>query len=211
MKNVYLLLTCFVFAVSGCAPNQSILLDNRAKREAGNTNTSTNTNANLAQVTKKLTVAELMDRVVNAPPDSFLFPCTLNAYSDDDRLKLRKLRQTWLSKERDSRYLVSPSTGCVCPGICVLAVEDTRAAAPNNFALLIIEDLSANKYSWAVKNLDFTNAKLTWASSTPIAQFTNPDGSRGKSCTIEWDKKLNRYATPCSDGNGKTLPSLESE
>jgi hypothetical protein len=205
MKTVCFLLMSLMLAAGACAPNQSIALDNRAT-ETANAN---NTPASTPEPSKKITVGELMDRVANAPPDSFLFPCTLNTYSTDDRARLRKLRQQWLSKEEDSRYLISPSTGCACPGICVLVVEDAKTVPPKNFAILIIDDLS--KYSFLNKNLEFINAKLTWASTIPIVQFMNSNGNVDRSCSIELDKKRNLYTTACSDGNGKELPPLGSE
>jgi len=96
-------LTCLsvllmAISLESCAPNSSVALDN------GNSDVSTpgESPAALREPAIKITVAELMDRVVHASSDSFLFPCTLNAYSAADRAKLQKRRQTWLSKERET-------------------------------------------------------------------------------------------------------------
>lgn len=192
-----------MFMFAACAPNRAILQDNRA--ESGVVQP---TPTAIPEPAKKLTVAELMDRVANAPPDAYLYPCTLNAFSADDRTNLKKLRDTWASKEHDSRYLISPSTGCICPGTCVLAVEDTQAPAPKNSSLIVI-DLSKNNYSWLARDLDMTKASLTWTGTTPAIDFSAGGGkSAEKKCLVEFDKAQKKYSTTCSDPAGRRLPPL---
>src|SRR5258708_21637085 len=154
MRGPFLLLS-LTLAFAACEPNRSIL-DSSNGQKSGGANTANAANSETSKASaappQKVTVAELMLRVVNAPKDSFLFPCTLNAYSDADRENLKKLRQTWLGHEQDGHYDLSSSTACVCPGICVLGIEDTTKAPPKNSALLVIDNLSENKYFWLAKN-----------------------------------------------------------
>jgi hypothetical protein len=152
---------------------------------------------------KKLTIAELMNRVATAPPDSFLFPCTLNAYSKETRFSLLKLRQQWLSKEQDSRYLVAPSTGCICPSVCVLLVEDTQAVA-NKGALILFDEGSSEKYYWLTKNLDLSHTSLSWVSSTPQLTLKDEGGNETKRCSIEQTKSGTPYSINCTDSAGKS-------
>src|SRR6476619_4496564 len=94
VRIVIFLVLLFGFA---CSPNQSILSD-----KSGSSPESTPTAVPTpVEPAKKFTVSELMERVATAPPDSFLFPCTLNAYSDERRADLRKTRDQWLAKEQD--------------------------------------------------------------------------------------------------------------
>jgi hypothetical protein len=200
LKRLLLLLPLLLIS---CAPNASILQDNRANTanaEAAPTPTP--------EPPKKLTVAELMDRVANASPDAYLFPCTLNAYSAETRAKLKKVRAAWLAKEQDGRYLISPSTGCVCPGICVLAVEDTQAPPPNNSALIIIGDLSNSTYRWFATGLDLSHSYLSWLSGTPKIDFSADGKLTEKSCMIRYHNDVQKYVSECSDANGKPLPPL---
>jgi hypothetical protein len=198
------LLMVAMFVFSACAPNRAILQDNRA--ESG---VAEPTPTAIPEPARKLTVAELMDRVANAPPDAYLYPCTLNAFSPDDRANLKRLRDTWMSKEQDSRYLISPSTGCICPGACVLAVEDTQAPAPKNSSLIVIDDLSKNNYSWLARDLDMTNASLTWTGTIPAIDFSAGVGkSAAKKCLVEFDKAQKKYSTNCTDPAGKRLSPL---
>jgi hypothetical protein len=202
MKPFFFIFMCAFFA-SACSPNQSILqsnIDNTTPTPA-----ATETPAPL----KKITVGELMNRTASAPADSFTFPCTLHVYKDEDRDKLRKLRDLWLSKEKDSHYVLAPSKDCVCPGICVLRVENATMPAPNNWGLIVIER-SLESYFWIARNSDLSNADLIWASSTPELKYHNPDGSKSqKGCWIELDKRLNQYVTNCWDEQLKKLPSLK--
>ena len=190
--------------VTCCSPNRSILLD---KTNDTNAVVDQTPEPPLAPPTK-ITVAELMDRVANAPPDAFLFPCTLGAYSESERNDLRRLREEWLKKEDDARYRVSP-TNCVCPGICVIEVEDTQRAAPANASLLVIDQSTSKKISWLAKNIDLRNSRLGWDLTEPQITFSNADGSKKFGCVIRIDSKSNRPSSSCSDGH-KTFPPLES-
>lgn len=163
-----------------CSPNRSIM------ESTDNTNSAV---INVSQpapeaVVPKMTVAELMQRVATAPKDSFLFPCTLNAYADADRESLKKLRQVWLSKENDGRYKLSSATDCVCPELCVLKVEDSSKIPPNTFSLIVIN--RPDKYIWAARDIDLSHAELGWAATVPYIYYLGPDGKRnGKACSVE--------------------------
>jgi hypothetical protein len=191
MKPFFFIFMCAFFA-SACSPNQTILqsnIDNTAPTPA-----ATETPAPL----KKITVGELMNRTASAPADSFTFPCTLHVYKDEDRDKLRKLRDLWLSKEKDNQYVLAPSKDCVCPGICVLKVEDTQKPGPSNFGLVVIKDLESNTYQWIAKDLDLTNAKLAWSETTPNLFFDDAAGKRVKTCSVEL--KAGKYQMNCKNG-----------
>lgn len=179
-------------AAAACEPNRTIL-------ESGRDNANT---ANVAAtptpepVSQKVTVAELMQRVATAPPDAFLFPCTLNAYSDADRESLKKLRQTWLAKEKDANYQLSSAASCVCPGICLLRVEDTTKPPPNNSSLIVIDH--PDKYTWLARDLDLTHAEISWASTIPYIYYLGDDGKRnGKACSVQ--KVGQGYALNCTN------------
>jgi len=202
-------LTCLsvllmAISLESCAPNSSVALDN------GNSDVSTpgESPAALREPAIKITVAELMDRVVHASSDSFLFPCTLNAYSAADRAKLQKLRQTWLSKERDNRYLLSPSTDCVCPGICALAIEDTQNKGANNYGIIVFGEGPPESYLWLIRNLDLKDAQITWSDTAPQIIFRGPNKAIIKTCSIALDKNTGRYMTPCTDSQGKKVAPL---
>ena len=204
-------LACLSFLLTAslllsCTPNRSIALDNSSDVAAtGESPTSPR------QPAKKITVAELMDRVVRASSDSFLFPCTLNAYSSSDRVKLQKLRQTWLSKEHDSRYLLSPSTDCVCPGICALAIEDTQKEGPDNYEIIVFGNGPPESYLWLAKDLDLKDTQIAWSGTTPQIIFLGPDKTVAKTCSIALDKKGDRYTAPCTDPQGKKLAPLRPD
>jgi hypothetical protein len=208
MRNI-LLCVSFALLFAACEPNRSIELSSSENSNAANVTNLATANVNTTPSPQKVTIAELMQRVANAPKDSFLFPCTLNAYSDADRQNLKKLRQTWLTKEQDNHYELSSATECVCPGICVLRVDDLSKPSPNNSALLVIDNLADNKYFWFAKNLDLTHTEMGWASSIPYIYFLDENGKRnGKVCSVE--KAKQSYVAACSDGKGKKLPPLES-
>jgi hypothetical protein len=202
MKTSCRVLLFSILTLSACAPNRAI-------EQSGD-----NPNANAVNavstptpepVSQKVTVAELMQRVATAPKDSFLFPCTLNAYSDADRESLKKLRQTWVSKEKDERYQLLSSSACVCPGVCLLKVEDTSKAPPKNSALIVIDKPADNKYFWLAKDIDLERAEISWADTTPNIYFLGPDGKRnGSACAVEKSKES--FVLNCTDASGKKLP-----
>ena len=199
MLIIFLLLA----AATACAPNRSILQSNIDNTAPTPVPTET------IPPIKKITVGELMNRTANAPEGSFTFPCDLQTYKPEDRDKLRKLRDVWLSKEKDENYVLRPSGDCVCPSICVLRVKDMTKPGPNNWGLLVI-DISLNGYSWVARAADLDNTDLTWASSVPEISYHNPDGSKTKKgCWIELDKKSNQYGTNCWDEQLKKLPPLK--
>src|SRR5215813_4266208 len=108
MKPVKLIFLCLL--ISACAPNRDIEQSQQ--------------NANSAAVATpsptpgrapRITVANLIDRVVNAKPDAFLYPCDLNSQGEANRARLRNIRTQWLAKEQDERYIVAPDYGCICP------------------------------------------------------------------------------------------------
>ena len=177
-------------ATTACVPNNSILQSN-----IDNTAPTPSPTETIPPI-KKITVGELMNRTANAPEGSFTFPCDLQTYKPEDRDKLRKLRDVWLSKEKDANYVLRPSGDCVCPSICVLKVEDTTRPAPNSFGLIAIKDLESGGYQWIAKEIDLTNAKLTWTSSVPEVIFNGADGKVLKSCSI--DLKAGKYQMNCS-------------
>lgn len=187
--------------MSACAANQSILQD---RSGAGPESTPVPATTPVEPV-KKFTVGQLMERVANAPPDSFLFPCTLNAYSDEDRSNLRKLREQWLAKEQDTQYLVAPSTGCVCPGVCVVAVEDTLSAPPANSALIVIDHAASEKYYWLARRLDLSNASLSWVNSNPSLEFKTAQSGLTKNCLLEAPAPGSRLIAKCFDAKGKQV------
>jgi len=179
MRSVLLLIVCAFFSLSACAPNQSILQSNVDNTAPAPAPTET------VPPIKKITVGELMNRTASAPEGSFTFPCDLQTYKPEDRDKLRKLRDVWMSKEKDENYELRPSGDCVCPGICVLKVEDTTKPAPNNWGLIVIKDLDSNTYQWLAKDIDLTNARLTWTSSVPDIVFSDSNGKDLKTCAVE--------------------------
>jgi hypothetical protein len=195
---LWLFTACFM---SACAANQSILQD---KSGAGPESTPVPA-ATPVEPVKKFTVGQLMERVANAPPDSFLFPCTLNAYSDDDRSNLKKLRDQWLAREDDAQYLIAPSTGCVCPGVCVLAVEDTRSSPPANSALIVIDHTAPEKYYWLARGLDLSNARLSWINSNPSLEFKTAQSDAAVNCLLEAPATGSRVVAKCSDAKGKRV------
>ena len=202
-----LLVLIATIALPCCAPNRSILQDKTAQANAA----AADKTPEPPSPPTRMTIAKLMDRVAGASPDSFLFPCTMAAYSVDDREKLRKFRQKWLSKEDDARYTVSPATGCVCPDFCVLKIEDTKTSSPNNLSLIVYDPSRPGGFYWLTRNKPLVNTELAWQSSVPFIYFRNPDGSKaGRTCRVEWNKMTNRYGTACTDEHGKSLPSLES-
>src|SRR4051812_44267144 len=156
-----LCLFALMLPLAACSPNQSILQDKSAENPS-----PTAAAESTPTESRKFTVAELMDRVAHATPDSFLFPCTLNSYSDQSRADLVKLREQWLSKEQDARYLVAPSTGCVCPSVCVLLLADSRESS-NKGAVLILDNSGPEKYYWLSRDIDLSRATLGWDGATP--------------------------------------------
>jgi hypothetical protein len=189
IKTTLKILLAAVVMTAACSPNRSILESNIDNASPSPVATET------PPPLKKITVGELMNRTAGAPADSFTFPCTLHAFKDDDRAKLRKLRDLWLAKEQDAHYILAPSRDCVCPDVCVLKVEDTTQPPPNNFGLIAIKDLESNSYQWIAKNLDLTNAKLTWLSSIPRLNFDDADGKQAKTCSI--NLKAGKYQMDC--------------
>jgi len=200
MKPAKLILLCLL--VSACAPNRDI---EQSRAEDAATPTPA---ANTPSPPTRITVAELINRVVNAKPDAFLYPCDLNSQGEANRAKLRDIRSQWLAMEQDARYLVAPDVGCVCPSICVLEVEDTQATAPRNLGLLVLEGNPPAKLTWLAKGVDLSNTTLSWLNTTPQITFKNPDGTQAKICTVDVNQKLGRLTTACADGQGKKLPSL---
>ena len=201
-KLTTLAIFVFLAGLAACSPNQSILQSNIDNTAPTPVPTET------IPPIKKITVGELMNRTANAPEDAFTFPCTLHVYKSENRNNLRKLRDTWLSKEKDEQYLLRPSGDCVCPGACVLRVEDITKPGPNNWGLIVIPlpdagDTAAMDYQWIAKNLDLGSAKLTWASSTPYMNFTDANGVETKTCSIETGAKQKQYAYKCAAVNGK--------
>ena len=192
----YLSLPLLLFALS-CTPNSSILQD-KSGAEPGATPPA---EATPPDSVRRFTVAELMDRIAAAPPDSFLFPCTLNAYSNGDRAGLKKLRDDWVKKEPKDRYLIAPSTGCICPSICVLAVQDART--PSSWGVVVIGE-KPSSYYWAARDVDLSNASLTWTNAAPQIVFRDQNGAQLKSCTVE-PAKGGGYAMNCVDPTGKTV------
>jgi len=176
--------------LAACSPNRSILQSNIDNTAPTPVPTET------IPPIKRIMVGELMNRTANAPEGSFTFPCDLQTYKPEDRDKLRKLRDVWLSKENDENYVLRPSGDCVCPSICVLKVEDTTNPAPNNFGLIAIKDLESGSYQWIAKDIDLTNAKLTWTSAVPNVVFNGADGQILKTCSIEL--KAGKYQMNCS-------------
>jgi hypothetical protein len=200
MKPAKLILVCLL--LSACAPNRAI------EQSEVNTASAAATPSPTPGRPPKITVAELISRVIGAKPDAFLYPCDLNSQGDANRAKLRDIRTQWLGREQDARYLVAPDYGCVCPSICVLTVEDTQTAAPKNSALLVLEGNPPGRFTWLAKDLDLTDATLSWINTTPQITFKNPDGTQTKICSVDTDPKTGRLATACTDSQGKRLPSL---
>jgi len=113
-----------------------------------------------------------------------------------------------MAKELDDRYVVAPDYGCVCPSICVLVLEDTQKAAPKNSTLLVLEGNPPEKLTWLAKELDLSNATLSWLNTTPQITFKNSDGTTSKICSVDSDDKLSHVSTSCANGQGKKFPSL---
>ena len=206
MKAFSILILLLSVCGASCTPNRSIALD---KTNDPNDATADRTPELRPDPPAKMTLAELMDKIVNAKPDEFLFPCDLNAYSAEDKESLRRLRDKWLRNEENDRFLISPSTGCVCPHICVLIVEDIKAPTSKKAAVLVVDSLQNNKYVWLARNLDLSDTKLVWASSTPDLEFYKSDGSRNYGCFIEFSEKKHTFVSSCGDGK-KVFPPLES-
>jgi hypothetical protein len=201
MKPVKLILLCLL--ISACAPNRAI--------EQSQSNVDSSIAATPSPTPgppPKITVADLINRVINAKPDAFLYPCDLNSQGEANRARLRDIRTQWLAKEQDDHYLVAPDYGCVCPGICVLTLEDTQKPAPRNSALLVLEGNPPEKLTWLAKDLELTNTTLSWISTTPQLTFKNADGTLAKICSVDVDRKLGRTTTACADAQGEKLPSL---
>ncbi|MEP7075988.1 MAG: hypothetical protein ABI878_09265 [Acidobacteriota bacterium] len=206
MRILFLSVLLVAIGVSSCTPNQSIALD-----KTNDPNAAANKTPELPPAPPvKITVAELMERVANAAPDAFLLPCDLRAYSESGREDLRQLRNDWLKTADDNRYLVSPSKNCVCPGLCVIAVEDTQRPAPKNTSLLVINEFGRRKIKWLAKGLDLTNTRLAWASSEPEITFYNPDGTRKYVCFFRINSKTQNIYSDCGDGQ-KNFTPLESQ
>jgi hypothetical protein len=201
MKAAKLIFLCLL--ISACAPNRDI------EQSQSNVNSAVaSTPSPTPGPPPKITVADLINRVVNVKPDAFLYPCDLNSQGDANRAKLRDIRAQWLAKEQDDRYLVAPDYGCVCPSICVLTVEDTQKPAPKNFALLVLEGNPPGKLTWLAKDLDLSNTTLSWLNATPQITFKNPDNTTHKICSVDSDQKLGHLPISCTDPQGRKLPSL---
>ena len=201
MKPATLLLTCLL--LSACAPNRNI-----EQSHSEDMATPTPAAATTPSAPVRVTVAELINRVLTAKPDAFLYPCDLNSQGESNRAKLRDIRTQWLAKEQDGRYLIAPDVGCVCPSICVLTVEDAQGSPPNNFGLLVLQGSPPEKLTWLAKGMDLSNTTLSWLNTTPQITFKNSDGSQAKICSVDVNQKLGRVTTTCSDSQGKKLPSL---
>ena len=193
---VYLLL-------SACTPNRNI-----EQSHAEDLTTPTPAVVNTPSSPARITVAELINRVVSAKQDAFLYPCDLNSQGEANRAKLRDIRSQWLVREQDARYLVAPDGGCVCPSICVLTVEDAQGSPPNNFGLLVLQGAPPEKLTWLAKGIDLSNTTLSWLNTTPQITFKNSDGTSEKICSVDVNQKPGRLTTACSDGQGKKLPPL---
>jgi hypothetical protein len=191
------LLSLTILALLGCSPNQSILQD----KGPANPSPVSPTETPQPEV-RKFTVAQLMERVAKAPPDSFLFPCTLNAYSNEGRLTLLKLREKWFAKEQDTRYLIAPSTGCVCPSVCVLLLEDTQDPV-NGGRVLVLDGDSGEKYYWLARNLDLSRLSLSWTDSVPKLTIKNASGNEEKICSVSSPGSSTKYSLSCEDTSGK--------
>jgi len=189
-----MLVLLFIIALTACEPNRAILESGPDNANAANAANSAGATPTPEPASQKVTVAELMQRVAAAPKDAFLFPCTLNAYSDADRESLKKLRQAWLGHEKDDHYNLSSAASCVCPGICLLKVEDTTKPPPSNSALIVIDH--PDKYTWLARDLDLSHAEIGWASTTPYIHYLGDDGKRnGKACSVE--KAASAFALRC--------------
>jgi hypothetical protein len=151
---------------------------------------------------REITLAELLKTFEDTPEDQPTFPCSLDV-ALNDKIGLQKFRRRWLNTEDDSRYVletsldaVAPlgvwSNSCVCPSICVLVLKDKMGTEPNNHDILIIDRKSPERgHIWAVKGIDLSDARLTWASSTPYFEFGLTDGQPQARCAVLGDKKGN--------------------
>jgi hypothetical protein len=205
----FLILVFCILCTAACAPNETILKDNQNVAQATPQQEPTPT-----VPAARMTFAQLIDRVAKAPPDSYLYPCNLNAYSDVGRANLATLAKSWTSKEDDARYIVTPSTGCVCPGICVVALEDTKGTAPKNFGLIAMGDPAEGDqteggYQWIARNLDLSDAELNWTGVVPQVTFRGNAGAIEKTCSIEKDKSSGRFTARCENDEGKPAGTLQ--
>jgi len=201
MKPATFTLVCLL--LSACTPNRNI-----EQSHPEDLATPTPVVVNPPSAPARITVAELINRVVSAKQDAFLYPCDLNSQGEANRAKLRDIRSQWLVREQDARYLVAPDGGCVCPSICVLTVEDAQVSPPSNFGLLILQGSPPEKLTWLAKGIDLSNTTLSWLNTTPQITFKNHDGTPAKICSVHVNPKLVHVTTACSDGLGKKMPPL---
>jgi hypothetical protein len=185
--------------LAGCT-NSANLESIRDQRLPTDTNT---VDANAAPDPKTayetMTLGDFLAKSGEGPPHL----CDLENTLKKDGLRL--LQRRWASIQVDSRYrmarLAKESPPCTCPGICVIVLQDTEKARPDNYAVLVVDPRKIDDGpQWLAKDVDLANARLAWSSSTPHFDFYDADGNprmieptRPESCWIRWSKSQNRY------------------
>jgi len=170
-------------------------------------NQAANTIPSLRSIPTDFSLAQLLDEIGKMPSNERPFICEFAIVGKAQNF--RDLKKLWISKVDDSRYRVDQ---CVCPGICLIALTDRKKPPPANSELLIIEGNYGVKgqppasFKWLATDIDLTNARLGWASSSPSIDFRNSNGDTTKTCLIEWEEKQGKYRAGCGDGHGNELP-----
>jgi hypothetical protein len=159
---------------------------------------------------RKISVATLFDESSNPESSEGCSPGGLDIFLGGAK-NVQRIRRLWLQNEDDSRYrLVTKSDfnypiengpmACVCPGVCVVELVDTSKPPPDNFGIVVFSEGLKMGYSWVMKDVDLSNTRLAWASSTPfiakVGTQGNPieiEGNRFDLCWIKWAPKARTY------------------
>src|SRR3712207_5995105 len=133
------------------------------------------------------TFGELLKRIGELPEGEPTFPCSIDLkLKSESPSGLKKFRTDWMRREDDSRYRVVRALRreggrawfdepCVCPGVCVVVLQDRDLPEPENDAVLIIDRAAMrNGPIWAARGINLSEAQLSWSSSTPHFQFGEP-------------------------------------
>lgn len=161
-----------------------------------------------------MSFAELLKKAEDSKEEEFLFPCDLKI-SLGGKENIKKLRNLWQRNEDDSRYhLIAEEdfgnnigknfNDCVCPGVCVIEVIDIQKPPPNNFGVIVFSETLKKGYSWVMRDVDLSNTRMAWASSTPYIENVGQGGkpitdkdNKVEMCWIRWNPTENKYA--CAD------------
>jgi hypothetical protein len=171
---------------------------------------SVNNNGASRTSERKISVATLFDESSNPESPEGCSPGGLDI-SLGGAKNVQRIRRLWHQNEDDSRYrLVTRSDfnypteygpmACVCPGVCVIELVDTSRPPPDNFGIVVFSEGLKMGYSWVMKDVDLSNTRLAWASSTPFIEKVdargNPiiiDDNKIDLCWIKWEPKTRTY------------------